>query len=150
MTAPDETANQLSLGVVYHDEHLIELRCRVAFNGWVAIARAYTTQGELRQFAASTKQFGETLKGPAELDAGDDNGGGLVALRFYVINRAGHIRCHVRLALGHVPTDHRPEEVWQCAIELPTEAGLVLNFGNQLKNVAKTLSGTAELATVVR
>jgi hypothetical protein len=148
MTDANSLANELTLEVVYHDEHLIELRCQIAFDGWSGIAQACTTQGELQGFADMVKQFGENPKSPAELEAGADNGIGLIGLRFYVLNRSGHIRCHVQLASGNVNTPCRPEEIWRFAAEVPTESGLIVAFAKQLTSVAKTLKGTAILTLV--
>jgi hypothetical protein len=143
---PDGLTNQLSLEVVYHDEHLIEVECRVAVGEWSGVARGYSTQRDLEGFASHLHQFGETLRGPAEWTAGDDSGG-MIALRFYTIDKSGHTRCHVRLATNP-PTEHRAEEVWRFAAELPTEPGLVITFARQLKRVAAVLDGQAVLAGV--
>jgi hypothetical protein len=77
---------------------------------------------------------------------GADNGIGLIALRFYRFDRAGHIACHARLASGGVPTDHRPEQVSQFAVEVGVEAGAVDRFARQLGELARARSGRALLS----
>src|SRR4051812_16978883 len=136
--------DQLSLEVVDDDEHLIQVECRVAVGGWSAVARAYTTPDELRALASAAGQFAEALRGPVEWEAGADNGIGLIGLRLYTIDRAGHIRCHVRLA-SDAPTSARPEEIWRFAAELPTEPGQVTAFARLLGGVAEDLRGQAVL-----
>jgi hypothetical protein len=140
----DSPVNRLSLEVVYDDEHLIQVECRVAVDDWSGVARAYTTQDDLRTFADVARRFGETSHGAAAWEAGADNSVGMVGLRLYTIDRSGHIRCHVRLA-SSAPTEHRPEEIWRFAAELPTEAGQVIAFARQLAHVAEELRGQAVL-----
>jgi hypothetical protein len=95
-----------------------------------------------------TTQFGETLREPVAWQAGADNGIGLIGLRFYTIDRSGHVRCHVRLA-SEAATEHRPEEIWQFAAEMPTETGLVVAFARELSRVAEELQGQAVLIGVL-
>jgi hypothetical protein len=140
----DFPPNQLLLEVVYHDEHLIQLECRVAVDGWSGVARAYSTQEALGNLADVLEQFGQALRPPADWEEGDDTGTGLIALRFYTIDRFGHVGCQVRLA-SVTPTEHRPEQVWRFAAEVSTEPGLVVAFAGQLKRVARELHGQAIL-----
>ena len=81
--------------------------------------------------------------GPAH--AGVDNGIGLIALRFYRIDRSGHIAGHATLASGGVPTDHRPEQVSRLAVEFRAEAWGVAQFARQLAELARTQEGRASL-----
>jgi hypothetical protein len=74
------------------------------------------------------------------------NGIGLIALRFYQIDHAGHIAIHVQLASG-APTEHRPEQVSQLAVELRAGAWGVARFARQLAELARTQKGRASLAT---
>jgi hypothetical protein len=143
----DGPADQLSLEVVYEDEHLIQVECRVKFGDWSGAARAYVRQDDLRAFASAARRFGETLRGPAAWEAGKDNGVGLVGLRFYTIDRSGHIRCYVRLA-SDAPSPCRPEEIWRFAAEVPTEAEQIIAFARQLDRVTEELRGQAVLAII--
>jgi hypothetical protein len=137
--------DHLSLEVVYDDEHLIQVECRVVVGSWAGTARAYTTPDDLRAFAGAAGDFAESLREPVEWEAGNDNGIGLIRLRLYTVDRAGHVRCHVRLA-SEAPTTGRPEEIRRFAVELPTESGLVAAFARQLGRVAEELRGQAVLA----
>jgi hypothetical protein len=69
----------LSLEVVYDDEHLIQVECRIAVRGWSGVARAYTTQDDLQTFAEVARRFGETSQGQGAWEAGADNSIGMVA-----------------------------------------------------------------------
>lgn len=144
--AVSSAADQLSLAAVYDDEHLIQMECRMAVGGWSGITRAYTNQNDLRTFAEAAEQFGKTLGSSIAWEAGADAGIGLIGLRLYTIDRSGHIRCHVRLASDD--TRHRPPELWHFAVELPTEAGLVITFALHLARVAEELRGQAVLPGV--
>lgn len=80
---------------------------------------------------------------PAEFEAGADNGIGLIALRFYRIDRSGHIAGHARLASGHVPTGGRPEQISRLAVEFGAEAWAVGQFAQHLLELARTQKGRA-------
>jgi hypothetical protein len=139
-------ANQLSLRVVYQDEHLIQVQCCVTVDGWSGVANAYTTSADLSSLASTLQDFSSTLRGPVTWEAGADNGIGFVGLRFYAVDRSGHIRCHVRLASQAAA--ERPEEICRFAAEMPTEAGLIVAFVRQLTHVLTEFQGQAVLAGV--
>jgi hypothetical protein len=140
----DVAANQLSLAVPYDDEHVIQVECRAAISRWSAVARAYTSREQLRALGQITATFGESLKGPVTWEAGADNGIGFIALTFYKIDRAGHIRCHVRLS-SEGATRQRPEEIWRFEAELATEAADVTSFARQVVCLA---AGSQERAVL--
>jgi hypothetical protein len=140
-----DLAREVSIEVVYVDEHLIELAATVSDGRWRGQSTAYTVPGEVSRFAEALLQFANG--GPsAAFKAGADNGIGLIALRFYQFDHAGHIAIHVQLASG-APTEHRPEQVSQLAVELRAEAWGVARFARQLAELARTQKGRASLAT---
>jgi hypothetical protein len=73
--------DQLTLEVVYHDEHLIQVECRVAVGSWSGAAHAYTTPDDLRELAGAAGRFAEALGEPVAWEAGGDDGIGLIGLR---------------------------------------------------------------------
>jgi hypothetical protein len=75
------------------------------------------------------------------LDAGADTGIGWIQLRWYPVDRAGHLACHVKLATGAI--GGRPEEVRRLSLEMPTEMASVERFARQLIALAETLAGEA-------
>jgi hypothetical protein len=136
---------EVSIEVVYVDEHLIELAATVGAGHWRGRATAYTVPTDVSRFADALLQFADG--GPtAEFEAGADNGIGLIALRFYRIDRSGHIAGHARLASGGIPTDHRPERISRLAVEFGAEVWAVAQFARQLAELARTQNGRASLA----
>jgi hypothetical protein len=138
-------AREVSIEVVYVDEHLIELAATVSAGNWRGRATAYTVPADVSRFADALAQFADGGATVA-FEAGADNGIGLIALRFYRIDRSGHIAGHAQLASGRVPTDHRPEQVSRLAVEFGAEAWAVAQFARQLEELARTQKGRASLA----
>lgn len=138
---------EVSVEVVYVDEHLIELEAVVGAGHWRGRAKAYTVPAEVAKFADALLRFSDGGP-PAAFEAGADTGIGLIGLRFYRTDRSGHIAGHGRLASGEVPTDHRPEQVSRLAVEFKAEAWAVGQFARQLAELARTQSGRASLAIV--
>jgi hypothetical protein len=140
-----DLAREVSVEVVYVDEHLIELAAVVGAGHWRGRATASTVPAALARFADDLLQFAEGGP-PATFEVGAYTGIGLIGLRFYRIDRSGHVACHARLASGGVPTQHRPEQVAQLAVEFGAEAWAVGQFARQLAEMALTLAGRATLA----
>jgi hypothetical protein len=136
----------VSVEIVYFDEDLVKLATIVSTGRWRGRARAYTVPQDIAKFATDLERFVSGTVGAAEFTAGADNGIGLIALRFYRIDRAGHIVCHVRLASGGLPTHCRPEQVSRFAVEVGAEAWAVHQFARQLAELSRTQSGQAVLA----
>jgi hypothetical protein len=136
---------EVSIEVVYFDEHLIELAAMIGAGHWRGRATAYTVQDAIAEFANALLLFAGGGP-PAVFEAGAETGIGLIGLRFYRIDRAGHIACHARLALGGVPTEHRPEQVSRLAVEFGMELSAVEKFARQLAEIAHTQAGRASLA----
>jgi hypothetical protein len=137
---------EVSLAVVYNDEHLLQLEAVVKAGHWRGRARAYTVPNDIATFAVALQQFAGWPAPSAEFVAGAYDGFGLIALRFYRFDRAGHIACHVRLASDGVPNEHRPEEVFRLAMEVKAESWAVGRFGKQLAELARMQSGLAVLS----
>ncbi|HEV3257012.1 MAG TPA: hypothetical protein VG013_09050 [Gemmataceae bacterium] len=138
--------HEVTLTVISVDEHLIEVEAVVGAGPWRGRARAYTVLQDIGAAAKGFQRFTDGAAAATEFAAGADTGIGLVALRFYRIDRAGHIACHIRLASGGVPTEHRPEEVARLSVEVRTEAWAVGQFARQLGEMARVKSGQASLA----
>jgi hypothetical protein len=122
-----DLTREVSIEVVYVDEHLIELAATVGAGHWRGRATAYTVPTDVSRFAGALIQFADGGP-PAAFEAGADNGIGLIALRFYRIDRSGHIAGHARLASGRLPTHHRPEQVSRLDVEFGAEARAVATF----------------------
>jgi hypothetical protein len=139
----------VSVEIVYFDEALIELAAIVSTDHWRGRARAYTVPQDIATFAAGLQQFVSGTDAAVEFTAGADNGIGLIALRFYRIDRAGHIACHTRLASRGLQTKHRPEQVSRLAVEFGAEAWAVSQFARQLAELARTQLRRAVLAVEI-
>jgi hypothetical protein len=136
----------VTLAIVYTHEDLIEVEAVVRAGHWRGRASAYTAPQNLAVAAAALQRFADGSTPGAEFAAGADSGVGLVAWRFYRIDRAGHIACHFRLASGGLPTEHRPEEVAQLSVEVRAEAWAVGQFARQLVEQGRLRAGQASLA----
>lgn len=134
----------LSLRVVYDDPHLIEVEVRVVAGEWSGTTRAYTTSGSLGEGARGLLAWASRPHEPYTLEAGTDTGIGWVSLRWYTIDRSGHLVCHVQIATAG--GGDRPEGVRRLALEFPTELGLVERFARQLGRIAESLIGEAVLS----
>jgi hypothetical protein len=141
--------HELRLVVVYVDDDLTELEATVGAGYWSGRARAYTVPQDIATFASALQQFGSGASAGAEFVAGADTGIGLIALRFYRVDRSGHIACHVRLVTGRLPGDHRPEEVSRLSVEVRAEGAAVDRFARQLSELARTQAGQAVLSLEV-
>jgi hypothetical protein len=140
-----DLAREVCIEVVYVDEHLIELAATVGAGHWRGRATAHTVPADVSRFADALLQFADGGP-PAVFEAGADNGVGRIAVRFYRIDRSGHIAGHAQLASGRVPTDHRPEQVSRLAVEFGAETSAVAQFARQLAELGRTQKGRASLA----
>lgn len=103
-----------------------------------------TLKADLARFADALLRFADGGP-PVEFEAGTGAGIGLIGLRFYHIDRAGHIACHTRLALSGVRTERRPEQVSRLEVEFGAEAWAVEQFARRLAEIARTQEGQASL-----
>ena len=138
--------NFVQLHVVYEDlPDLVELAVSVRHGGWSAQSTAYDSPSAFEEDARRLLEWVSSPVGTLQVTAGADTGTGLVALRFYVIDRAGHARCAVTLATRELARDARPEETRRFAIEVPTELGSVERFARECAALGSGLSRSARL-----
>jgi hypothetical protein len=138
-------SDQITLTVIYVDEDLIELEAVVRASHWSGQACAYTVPQDIVESAGDLQAFAEGARSEAEFVAGADNGIGLVALRFYRVDRSGHIACHVRLETRELSANSRPEQICRLSIEVMAETWSLLQFARQLGNLARNQTGKATL-----
>jgi hypothetical protein len=135
----------LCVRIVYDDlPDLIEIEATVLSGDWSGITRAYTGPSALLEEARGLLAWTVRPHGDFSLDAGADTGIGWLQLRWYPVDLAGHLACHIQLATR--ATGDRPEQVWRLSLEMPTETASVERFARQLVAVAETLAGEAMLA----
>jgi hypothetical protein len=135
----------LTIRVVYDDlPDLIQIEARVVSGDWSGITWAYTGPSSLAEESRGLLAWTECLRGEFTLNAGADTGIGWLQLRWYPVDRAGHLACHVHLA--RQATRDRSESAWRLSLEMPTEPASVERFARRLIAVAETLTGEAVLA----
>jgi hypothetical protein len=144
MTDDEPRSPFLSVRIVYEDPpDPIEIEARVLFGDWSGMTRAYTGPSSLIEQARGLLAWAARPCEEFKLDAGADTGIGWLQLRWYPIDRAGHLACHVELATR--ATGGRPEEVWRLSVEMPKETGLVERFARQLISIGEAFTGEAML-----
>jgi hypothetical protein len=134
----------LTLRVVYEDlPDLIQVEARVEAAGWSGIAWAYTSPHSLGEEARGLLDWAKRLSGEFTLEAGADTGIGWLSLRWYAIDQAGHLACHVRMATRC--DSNRPESERRLSLEFVTEPSMVERFARQLASLSELLTGEAVL-----
>jgi hypothetical protein len=136
----------LRLEIIYVDlPDLIELGVSLRCRGWTAHSTAYTSPTQFAERAAALARWVQTPSEPFRMEAGTDNGTGWLALRFYTTDRAGHAASAVEVATYAHGNEPRPAEAWRCAIEMPTELGLIEEFAGECVALARDHVGCATL-----
>jgi hypothetical protein len=134
----------IAIRVVYEDmPDLIQIEARVTLDDWSGVARSYTGSQLLRESAGKLATWCQRPVSDFLLQSGADTGIGWLCLRWYPVDKAGHLMCHIQLASSS--GESRPEAVRRLSLEMPTEPGLVENFARQLASLAQTLKGEAVL-----
>lgn len=142
----DDYKYAIRMRIVYADlPDLIEIETTVKGPEWSGVARAYTSPNAVLKQIQSLKTWCHNPSGTACLEWGADTGIGWACLRFYSVDAAGHLVCHVRLATNARHAHARDEEVWRLAIEIPTEPGLVERFAADLNYLIREMSSEAVL-----
>ena len=143
MTGDASRLTGLNLRIVYEDlPDLIEIEVRVLSGDWSGVARAYTGPSSLAEEARSLLAWSRRPVGEFALDAGADTGIGWVHLRWYAVDLAGHLACHVQLATSKAMD--RPESA-RLALEFPVEPYALEQFAHQIIAIVETLAGEAVL-----
>ena len=122
---------------------MVELETRVIAGNWRGVARAYTSPDKLRRAAKSVQEWCHQPEGQAEINAGTDNGTGWMRLRFYPVDLAGHVVCHVDLAAEEI--GRRPDSVRRLSLEMRSEVGLIERYARHLETIAESLGEEAVL-----
>ena len=150
MTSERPTHPRLTTRIVYEDlPDLVEIETHVWASNWQGVARAYASPQSLHHEAKALEQWCRKPEGEAVLEAGADTGIGWVRLRFYPIDMAGHLVCHVQLATAG-SMGGRPEEVWRMSLEIRTEPGLVERYARQLAGIVDSVGEEVLLQGVLR
>lgn len=131
--------------IVHEDlPDLVEIETRVEVGAWVGVARAYASPDRVREETRALRAWCDHPNGTVQLVAGADTGIGYAHLRFYTIDLAGHVMCHIQSATQG-STGGREEEISRMSLEMPTEPSLVNRFAAHLGTIIETVGEEALL-----
>ena len=133
----------LNLGVIWFDDDMIELECKVAYHGFQGVATCYTIQEDIIEFSGSLDQLAQSADGSVSFDSGLEDGSKSISLRAYPIDRSGHLAIHLRMATDNHA--NRPEGVWRVELEMRVESSPLSRFASGLRSVAESREGFAFL-----
>jgi predicted glycoside hydrolase/deacetylase ChbG (UPF0249 family) len=136
--------------VVYDDDDLIEIEICPSVKGWTAAARVYASAQQTAESARPLREWVSRPVQPFALDIGGVNGvNGWACLRFYIIDKSGHVTCHLQLA-SMVLDEPQEEDTWRLSLEMRTEPALIDSFVQELESMAADRAGEAVLRGVLR
>lgn len=137
----------LTVRIIYEDfPHFSYIEARIVAGDWSGITWVDHDPASLAEEARDLLAWTPRPCEGFGFEIGSESDGGWLSLRFYTVDRAGHLACHVRLATK--AESGRPEGVRRLALEFPTEPALVDRFACQLAALAETLTGEAVLAGI--
>lgn len=144
MSDDESRLPRLTLRVVYEDlPDLIQVEARFVAGEWSGVTWAYTSPASLAEEARGLVAWTGRLREEFILEAGSETETGWLSLRWYPVDRAGHLACHVRFATKE---GRRPESVRRLSYEFDTEPALVERFARQLIALAEFRNGEASLS----
>ena len=148
MQSDERISPCVALRIVYEDlPDLIQIEARVVHGDWRGTVRAYASPDGLREDARHIGSWSRNPNKDCVLEAGEDNGIGWLQLRFYSVDLAGHLCCHVQLSESR-PAHCRTQEIWRLSIEMCTEPGLIERFASELCAIIPTVGKEAILVGV--
>jgi hypothetical protein len=139
----DETTNGLEIRIIWIDEDLIELACKVACGQFTGESTCYTNSPQLHDFADALTQFCLEAQGEPTFQSGLGDGSKACDLHAYTIDGARHMAVHVRMATDKLT--RRPQSVARLEVEVLVEAWSLSQFAEQLRRMARTKTGEAFL-----
>ncbi|MGY3087816.1 hypothetical protein ACVWYF_000842 [Hymenobacter sp. UYAg731] len=131
----------LKLGVVWKDEHMLEIEFEVRATFFSGITQAYDTSESFYDLANQLKDFPNNIN-TIIYQAGKKDGYSYCSLTFYPIGISGFIGIYIQLE-ENVSTEYRAEEKSKLSLELIVEPNAIDNFRNQLIAIAQNKEGNA-------
>ena len=135
--------NMLTLSIAAADGDQIELGLKVSWQSWAAQERVVAIRGTLATFASEIRAFASHRRTEVRFEAGSlDSGLVEIVVAEYGRTRKAALGVHLALA-----GDSRGVLTWptELRMQLPTEHGLLGEFGADLAQVVATDSGFAAL-----
>jgi hypothetical protein len=144
MEANEVYSPSVRMRVVYLDlPDLIEVETVVKSKNWCGRATAYASPIRLNEDARALAAWSLNPTNEFRLQTGVNGDVGVLVLRFYVHDKAGHLMCQVTLAEGR--TGQHPEAVSRLTYTMPTEPGLVERFARHLELLSTEVEREAAL-----
>ena len=149
MLSVEPQSGHIILRTIYEDlPDMVEIETRVVAGDWSGTACAYASPDVLKQKAQRLADWAKHPQDDCVLEAGADTGIGWLRLRFYVIDSAGHVVCHVQMSERDWVSG-RLEGVRRLSLEIPTEPGLIERFAQELPSIVHTIGAEAVLGVRV-
>lgn len=133
----------LELEIIWKDDDIFELKVTASNGRYFGITEVYDTTESLLSFAQTLIDFPNQNK-IAIHEAGKKNGYAYFSMRFYCIDKVGHIGIEINLE-DTVATEFRKEEKNKLKLEIIAEPSAIDNFQKALKNLAINQKGVAIL-----
>jgi hypothetical protein len=157
---------ELSIEIVYHDEHLIEIMTTATNSRYSGVTTIYIGENgqelidlgnRLKGFPKSItqseeKEFGYTEKYKAEFHEMKKThpkmkpSSAYLSLKFYCIDQIGHPVVHITIKEDN--WSERPEAIGEAKFEIRFEPAQIDNFANELIELGQKKIGKATLAGI--
>lgn len=135
---------ELELGIVWQDEHMIQLWASANNGGFCGETRVYVDRESFQIFVDELKGFPKTHNDKLEFSVGSPRDCYYLSLKFYCYKITGQIALRIRIESNELG-DTRPEEKNFAEFEMLTEPALIDLFHPQLVKVAIDEAGIAKL-----
>jgi hypothetical protein len=145
MTDPIGYCPSVAISVICEDRpDLIELTADAQSFNWRGQVTFWAATKELKRESVALASWARLPSGEFRMELGKVSGEGSTLIRFYEINLAGHIACHVKLA-SDAHKSQREESIFSLSLELRTEPELITRFAKQLERFTDSVQGVAVL-----
>jgi hypothetical protein len=134
----------LKLEVVWKDDDMFELKVTASNGQFSGTTKVYDGSHLLYNFANSLVGFPKQDDSILFYEAGEKDSYSYFAMKFYPIDKIGHLAVQVTLE-ANVSTKYRPEEKDKLILEILTEPSLIDSFVKSLATMAQKEEGQAIL-----
>ncbi len=139
----DNRKSFLELKVIWKDDDMFELKVTASNERFFGTTEVYDTSDSLTSFAKSLIGYPTDDKTLVH-EAGEKNSYAYFSMKFYCIDKAGHIGVQINLE-ENVATEYRQEEKDKLTLEIVVEPNAIDNFQKQLIHLAVNQEGVATL-----
>jgi len=140
--------NVVTLSIVAATDDIVELAAQVAWQSWAAADRVMTSRSGLAAFASEIRDFAAHQRPEVRFEAGSSDAGFLaITVSEYGRTRKAAFGFHLARPGAARGTLSWPTEL---RLQLPTEHGLLGEFGADLAQLVAADAGTATLRLLRR